>query len=281
MPFDLPIDLAALEIPDECSLIVVWKQSGGFAGGEVRVAQSVAAHLRSACEHTVERIRERDLRAYTPDMQLEDEEALVAADADLIADSQLAALVLPTTPLTIINAQSLTRRSLLLYAVKINFDGVDIAFVRKSNPHTPAKPGRMFALLGNTLTRIGGPVFGLDDYFDLLVTEQGIIALSQAQFELLFRETPALQQRIPEWVGEIQRHLPLAGDGALRLAERASTDGRLRRRLRSIAERGHLANVTTERIRQHLREAGLPEDRFLDGDELLYDDDNRSSLSTS
>ena len=94
----------------------------------------------------------------------------------------------------------------------MHIDGVEIAFVRKSNPRTVARPGRMFALLGNTLTRIGGPVFGLDDYFDLIVTEDGIVALSQAQFELLFRETPALQQRIPEWVAAIESHLPLAGD---------------------------------------------------------------------
>jgi hypothetical protein len=40
-------------------------------------------------------------------------------------------------------------------------------------------------MLGNSLTRIGGPVFGLDDHFDLIVTEQGTVALSQAYFELL------------------------------------------------------------------------------------------------
>jgi len=267
-----PLDLGALEIPNEFSLIVVWKVRDGFDGGDVRVAQSVAGHLRSACKRTVTRIRERELREYTPDMHLEDEEALVSTDTDLVADSPLAALLLPTAPLALINAQSLPRRALLLYAVKIRVDGVDIAFVRKSNPHTVAKPGRMFALLGDTLARIGGPVFGLDDYFDLIVTEAGIVALAQHQFELLFRETPALQQRIPEWVGEIERHLPLAGDGGQRLVERARTDGRLRRRLRSIAERGHLADVTVDRVREHLREADLDETAFLDGDRLRYDD---------
>lgn len=278
MPVEPPIDLAALEIPDNLTLIVGWKHGDGFAGGEVRLTQGVSGHLRSACVRTVERIRERDLREYTPDMQLEDEEALVVADTELVADSPLAALVLPMAPLPIVNAQSLPKRALLLYAVKMHIDGVEIAFVRKSNPRTVARPGRMFALLGNTLTRIGGPVFGLDDYFDLIVTEDGIVALSQAQFELLFRETPALQQRIPEWVAAIESHLPLAGDGAQRLAERARSDGRLRRRLRSIAERGHLEDVTVDRVRRHLREAGLAEDHFLDGDQLRYDDANPFEL---
>lgn len=82
-----------------------------------------------------------------------------------------------------------------------------------------------------------------------------MIALNQAHYESLFRETPALQQQIPQWVDSIHSHVPIASDGAKLLAERASTDGRLRRRLRSIAERGHLEQVTIERIRQHLNEA--------------------------
>jgi len=275
---EVPVDLGALEIPEEFALIVVWKRGDAFGGGEVRVAASVAAHLRAACARTVERINARDLRAYTPDMYLEQEEALVAVDPELVGDSPLAAIVLPTAPLSIINAQSLPKRALQLYAVTINSGEGDVAFVRKANPRTPAKAGRMFAMLGNTLTRIGSPVFGLDDYFDLIVSERGVVALNQSYFELLFRETPALQQRIPEWIGAITSHLELAGDGAQRLAERAATDGRLRRRLRSIAERGHLATVTPDRVRRHLREAGLGEDEFLDGDQLRYDDANPFDL---
>jgi hypothetical protein len=270
--------LEDLEVPEALSLIVGWKQNRGFTGGEVRVAARVGTHLRSACERTLERVSSREPRSYTPDMQLEEEEVLIANDPDLVADSPIAAIVLPTEPLPVIGAGSLPSRPLQFYAVRIRINGGEIAFVRKANPRTPAKAGRMFALLGNTLTRIGGPVFGLDDYFDLIVTEDGVLALSQAYFELLFRETPALQQRIPEWVAAIDEHIPLAGDGAARLAERARTDGRLRRRLRSIAERGHLPGVTLERVRRHLAEAGLPEERFLDGDELRYDDENPFEL---
>jgi hypothetical protein len=78
-------------------------------------------------------------------------------------------------------AQSLPRRSLLLYAVKIRVDSGDIAFVRKSNPRTVAKPGRMFALLGDTLARIG-PVLGLDDFS--LKEGCGVIVLRGSRGEL-------------------------------------------------------------------------------------------------
>lgn len=278
MAAEPPFDLDRLEVPEEFTLAVAWKQGDGFAGGEVRVAASVAGHLRAACSRTVDRIRQRDLREYTADMHLEEEEALVAADPDIVADSPLAEIVLPTGPLPLINAQSLPKRALQLYAVTIRVDGQGLAFIRKTNPRTPARAGRMFALLGDTLARIGGPVFGLDDHFDMIVAEQGVVALHQGIFELLFRNVPALQQRIPEWVGEIERAIPFAADGAQRLAERAGTDGRLRRRLRSIVERGHLATVTTDRLREHLRDAGLQEDQFLDGDKLRYDAANPFEL---
>ena len=262
-----------LEIPDEVSLIVAWKQGDGYSGGEVRVVAGVAAHLRGACEHTLRQVSQRQPRPYTPDMLLEeDDEFLVVEDAELVGDSQVAAIVLPTEPLPIINAQSLPNRPLQLYAARIRTTDGDVAFIRKANPQTPIRAGRMFALLGNTLSRIGGPVFGLDNHFDLIVTEQGVLSLKQSYFELLFRETPALQQHIPEWVDAIDAHVSFAGDGAARLAERAATDGRLRRRLRSIAERGHLSTVTAGQIRKHLQDVGLPEARFLDGDHLRYDD---------
>jgi hypothetical protein len=278
-PVELPLDLDAIEIPEELTLAVLWKRGDGdYAGGEVRLTSAVTAHLQSACLETIERIAGRELRPYTPDMNLENEEALVASGPEQTADSPLAEILLPTAPLALVSAQSLPRRSLQAYAALVQSNQGEIAFVRKTNPRTPAKAGRMYALLGNSLARIGGPVFALDDYFDMIVTEAGIVSLDQSYFELLFRDTPALQMRIPEWVQVIEQCIPLGGDGAALLAERARTDGRLRRRLRSIAERGHLASVTIERVREHIREAGLDEDRFLDGDTLRYDEDSPFDL---
>src|ERR1700704_1984001 len=103
---ELPFDLATLEVPDELTLVVGWKRRDGFAGGEMRVAASVASHLRAACEETIKRVSASERRLYTPDMHLEEEEVLVAADPDQVADSPLAEIVLPTEPLPLINAQS-------------------------------------------------------------------------------------------------------------------------------------------------------------------------------
>lgn len=97
---------SGLEVPEDLSLIVGWKHRDRFAGGEVRVP----AASRFTCDTTIEQILHSELRLYTPDMHLEDEEVLVAPEPDLVADSPLAAIVLPTEPLQVINAQSIPRR---------------------------------------------------------------------------------------------------------------------------------------------------------------------------
>lgn len=281
MAVEPPVDLDQLEVGDELSLVVAWKRGQGFEGREIRVADAVAEHLGEACSRTVERIEQRELRDYSPDMYLEDEEALVVHDDELVADSALAEVVLPAAPLELLSSRSLPDRRLYLYAVVV--PGPDdpeapVAFVRRANPQATARSGRILTLLGDALQRVDRPAFWLDEAFDLVISEDGIIALDQRLFEVLFKETPALQQKIPEWVDEIHRHLPIADDGAQRLAERCETDGRLRRRLRSIAERGHLAGVTIDQIREHLREVDLDEADFIEGDELKVDERNPFQL---
>jgi hypothetical protein len=197
-------------------------------------------------------------------MALEDEEFLFVNDAELVADSPIAELVLPAGPLRTVSSRSLPRRRLALYAALLGGGQNAVAFVRKSNPRQGVRSGGMLGVLGNALTKIDKPVFTLDDHFDLVIDEEGIAALSQNTFETLFRDVPALQARIPDWIAAIgaARH-PFAGDGADRLAARCATDGRLRKRVRAIAERGHLADVPAARIRDHIRELGRSEEDFL------------------
>ncbi len=154
---------------------------------------------------------------------VEDDQALYVADDALAAESPFTSAVLPEEPPILLNARSLPERTLLLYAVNADTDQGPIAFVRRKNPHPVARPGRIYALLGNALAEIDRPVFTLEPEFDLVVGGDGVIALDQNAFELLFRETDAVLACIPDWVEGIARHLPLAGDGAELLASQSST----------------------------------------------------------
>ena len=119
-------------------------------------------------------------------------------DEDLVADLAIVDVVLPWSPLRLVNARSLPRRRLLLYAATIPSEQEPVAFVRKANRRTGVKAGILLAALGNSLTRLEKPVLALEDYFDLIVSERGVISLHQGRFQQLFRDKPALQTRIPE-----------------------------------------------------------------------------------
>lgn len=93
-----PLDLAALELADEISLIVAWREAGHLASGEIRVADDVAAHLREACAMTLERLQGAELVPYTPETVLEAEQALYVRDEALIGESPLTPVLLPQSP---------------------------------------------------------------------------------------------------------------------------------------------------------------------------------------
>lgn len=105
-----------------------------------------------------------------------------------------------------------------------------------------------------------------------------VVVLNQRAFEQWFRDTPALLEKVEEWIGGTSAHLPLAGNGADRLAERARTDSRLRRVLFSIQARGHLAEVSVEKVRQHVRAQGLNPAKFVKGNQLVFDDAEPATL---
>lgn len=262
-----------LEAAESFSLVVAWHRGKTFDGGELRVSNEIGDHLRKACAATIDRLRELDVSPYSADMQLEEEERLEAEDPQMIRDSPLAQLLLGTQRRRLYNARSLPTRSLLLYAISFSMAGEGrLAFVRKTNPRRAVKAGGILGMLGNALTKLDQPVFTLDPYFDLVITERGVVAVNQRVFETLFKESDSVLEAVPAWVQSITDHLPIAGDGAAELAEKCRTDGRLRRRLRSIIERGHLANVTLDEVRAHLQELQLEEGKFIQDDELVFDD---------
>jgi hypothetical protein len=273
-----PLDLVGLELPEEISLLVAWREGRSLASGEIRIANDVAEHLRGAARLTLERLQGAELVPYTPEIVLEEDQALYVTDDELVAESPFTAAVLPNEPPTLLNARSLPERALLLYAVNADSSHGTVAFVRKKNPHPVARPGRIYALLGNALAEVEKPVFTLEPEFDMVVSANGVIASDQNGFELLFRETDAVLARIPDWVGGIADHLPLAGDGAAVLADKARVNSRVRRRLRAIHERGHLRSVDIETLRQHVRDVGLPEDELIVGDQLVISEADPMTL---
>lgn len=164
--------------------MVAWRRGRSVEFGEIRVADDVADHLREAAARTLERLQEAELVAYTPEIVLDEGQALFVTADELVSESPFTTAVLPSEPAPLLNARSLPERALLLYAVSVETEQGPVAFVRRKNPHPVARAGRIYALLGNALAQVDRPVFTLDPEFDMVVSERGVIALDQNAFEL-------------------------------------------------------------------------------------------------
>ena len=106
----------------------------------------------------------------------------------------------------------MAERPQLFYATLIGRDpGSRLAFVSKSNPAKVVRQGLFLTPKRDVLTRIEDDVFLFEDRVDMIVSPDRVVAFNQPAFEQWFRDTPALQGRVKDWIGGIAEHLPARG----------------------------------------------------------------------
>jgi hypothetical protein len=138
-----------------------------------------------------------------------------------------------------------------------------LIFLRKQNPKRAADK-RVITFFSNRLEKIEEPVFIFDEGVDLVFdAEMNISILSLGVFNLLFKSTPEMLERIPAQVQEIAARLPMSNATVEFLGARAATDTRIRRRLQSIISRGHLINVDLPALRAEIERQGMRPDEFI------------------
>lgn len=255
--------MAARQAPRRCD---------GFAG-------DVVEELREACRETVTWLQQLHVVDYSADALVETGEYMaVPLRVVQEEDSTVLDLLRRAAALDRLDAAEIPTR-LWFYAAVIGDDPDErVAFVRKTDPHKVARPGKILTTLGDVLSRIDDPVFVLEHRFDLVVLERGLAVINPVAFETLFRGAPGLVRRIPEWARAITDHLPVADGGAERLVEACVRDSRLARRLRAIHEQGHLSSVSIGDLRQEMREQDLDEEELISDGELVIDERDPGTL---
>jgi hypothetical protein len=245
----------------------------------VAVADEVEEELRTACRETLEWLQDCAVVGYGPDAHVESAEYM-AVPMQVVADEAYAVLDLlrRASALDRLSATHIPRQLWFYAAVVGDEPERRAAFVRKADPHRSAKAGRFFTTLGEVLSKIDEPVFVLEHRFELVVVEGGLAVINPVAFETLFRGAPELEKRIPRWAEAISDYLPIADDGAERLVAVATRNSRLARRLRSISERGHLKNVTIDRVREEIKAQGLDETRLIENGALVVDEEDPGTL---
>jgi hypothetical protein len=272
----LPADIAAAGDATSVTLQVAFRQRDTVVGGHLNVARDALAALRDRAQATLADLEPMERRDYWPDANLQAGEYYEIPRAAIEDSLGVLRLLDAGADTQLLAPEDLAGR-LLFYSVVVGADPARrVSFVSKSNPARELGRGIWLTRLtphSDTLTSVETPLFLFEDRVDLVVGPENVVVMNQLAFEQWFRESPAIGEHVQRWIGNIHEHLPLADDGVERLRGRAETNSRIRRLLRNISERGHLAGVSIERIRAHILQQGLEETTLLRGEQLLLGDD--------
>jgi len=181
------------------------------------------------------------------------------ATAHIETDPEVRKLLRSAAGLPPLPAKALSGQPFQFYAVVIgDIPELRSAFVRKHGPTTGLGKGRLLFAHGGRLTRVSEPLLALDPSFDLVVTPEGIAAISQSAFDNLFRDAATLVARYPHWATAFATLGLDDGDTEV-LVQRCRRDGRLATRLRQIYESGHLeaGKVTITAVLAQADELGI------------------------
>jgi hypothetical protein len=249
-------------------LVVGWRGSGDSVEVyRVPTNRDVADGLAIGCRAAVDRLTRMEPKFWTVESASEVEEYLYVGRDKLDSGSALID-ALNVSTYDVLSAEELPSKSLLFYAMVTGTGDRRLIFLRKQSPRRAADK-RIVTFFSNRLERILQPVFIFDEGVDLVFDSgMNISILTLGVFNLLFKSTPEMLQRIPAQVQEIAARLPMSSASIEFLGARAQTDTRMRRRLESIISRGHLVNVTVDVLRAEIVRQGLSPEEFIKDGEL-------------
>lgn len=257
---------------DDANIVffVGWRSGKNLKVGHVNIGEDAAVALRDMAAATKAAVLGAQAIPYSADADPEPGEfvdaTVATADPDVVED-----LRHPENG-DLLTAKEVSRRNIVVYGVAAVLDDEIHVYLRKANPQRGLKRGKVLMSMGEVLSRLSDPVLALDDRFDFVVTDERVAIFSMTVFDFVFRNAAAVAEQLPVWVESITDTLPIKEGGVEALVEKAQSDIRLRRRLRSIYESGHLSTVSIDDIRAEIGRRGLKEDLLIEDGSLIFDD---------
>ncbi len=275
MAVKLPFTLTDAQLGPGMSLVVVdlaWDQF------EIKTAGDAAGFLADSWAGTLAELGERELVPYTPEVVIRAGEgrALVIND-DLRDEHEIVEELLGDSDRPQVSPSEVGGE-LYLYAVISDTRAGRVTMIKKKNPTRRARKGKVLFGAGDELRVLEADPWELDPVFDLVVGEDGGFALNTFFFEQLFADAERLRAKIEPWVQAIGRQLPMSMESQDRLVAACHDSPRLRRRLRAIVHRGHIARVSLADIQRHAREMGLKPTEYVRHGKLVVDESNMAEL---
>jgi hypothetical protein len=267
-----PIQLAKAQLGKGMTLVVVERHGSEFTAVEIKTGSDVQSYLADAWERTLIEIKAATKLAYSPEIIVRPEEGRVLEiNDDLRKENEVVSLLLDPRDLARRKPTQVDVAALYLYAVVSTTKAGRLAMIKKLSPAKRAREGKAWALAQDELSLMEDDPWQLHPRFDIVVGESGAYAFSVNGFEQIFAEADRLVAKVGNWVDKISKALPMDGTQRDILIERCKESSRLRRRLRSIENRGHIGRVTVGRLRAHLKSMDIPPSRHVRQGKLVID----------
>ena len=172
-------DLSDLDPDAVIDLVVAWRSGTKIKLRRLRMGTDVANEFRGLIRGWTQDIERREVETWSPDADISIETVLRVPVPELDPQPPLAkehdgvdllAALMGASSLPVLTPEEIPASTLLLYAFVLGDDPTARSvFVRRANPRRSLSQGRRFFSFKEVLVSIDGPIFGFDDFFDLLV----------------------------------------------------------------------------------------------------------------
>jgi hypothetical protein len=270
-------------LPNTAALVLGWRKGSTIAAGRLNLARDMHQELRRRAQASLAEVGRRTVRAFDPAAQLEEDEVFlltidqlpsrpkrqppgrrpkVAAEDPVDEQEEASTLVdLLRTPgsLDPIPADSARGQTFLFYAVVFSNRNGSIAFLKRHNPGSVLKTGRVLGLLGQDVTRIDDPVLIFESDFDLIIDGNDLAALKPTALARLFVDLKVAAAAVPAHVAQLRGSNLRFSDSALACITAVCRKRPvLAGRLQSLISADHLSTLTIEMVSNYV--SGLNED---------------------
>lgn len=292
-----------LALGSRAALVLGWRKGSTIAAGRLNLARDMQQDLRQRAQASLGHIGSRTVRTYDPAAQLEDDEVFLLTidqlptrpkrrspgrqpkptpDEPPDEQEEASALVdLLSIPgnLDPIPADDVRGQTFLFYAVVFSDPSGSVAFLKRHNPGSVLKTGRVLGMVGQDITRIEEPVLIFEPDFDLIIDGDELAALKPTALARLFVDLDVAAAAVPSYVAELRTtKLKFSADTLNLLTTVCSRRRLLAGRLQSLIQTNHIASLEIQMVRAYV--VGLKEDpsRFIRDGALNVSEDDVAAL---
>ena len=260
-------------ISNSSVLVVAFRKGKGYEGAQVKSDKSIIDALRDIADDTLAVLGGGGGKAYDPDSEQDGAPYLTVGHAE-VDDLSLVEALRGGADLPTVSIQDISDRTVVAYSLVVGGPrATRWLFVKRFSPVTVAGK-KILSQFDGALHEITGAIFTFDDSFDVVISPADAWTTRQTHFEGLFKESDVVLAEVGTWVKDFAKHVPLSAASHKVLEDRLRTNQMLRRKMRSIQRRGHLAKVTIVDITAALSRYDFDPHTCIVSGELVMTDEN-------